>query len=78
MESRAVDHQIPGTNDVSRVTSSTITIAVVMPNTNGILNDDWRDYRVSVDSIESLTGYDFFSNLTDAAEGAIEAVTDSQ
>jgi endonuclease G, mitochondrial len=65
-----------GTDDVSRVTSSTRTIAVWVPNQNGI-NNDWKTYRVSVDYVESMTGYDFFTNVTDATESAIESVTDN-
>ncbi len=65
-----------GSNDVSRVTSSTRTIAVFVPNQNSI-NHDWKTYRVSVDYVESMTGYDFFSNVTDATENTIEAVTDN-
>lgn len=65
-----------GTNDVSRVTSSTRTIAVWVPNQQGI-NSDWKTYRVSVDYVESMTGYDFFTNVTDATESAIESVTDN-
>jgi hypothetical protein len=33
---------------------------------------------VSVDSVEALTGYDFFANVADPAESAIEAVVDNQ
>ena len=66
-----------GTNDVSRVTTSTRLIAIVMPNQNGI-STDWRSFRVSVDYIESLTGYDFFSNVPDSIENVIEATVDNQ
>jgi endonuclease G len=65
-----------GSNDVSRVTNATRTIAVWVPNQNGI-NNDWKTYRVSVDYVESLTGYDFFANVTDSVENTIEAVTDN-
>lgn len=65
-----------GSNDVTRVTNSTRTIAVWIPNQNGI-DHDWKNYRVSVDYIESMTGYDFFQNVTDNTENTIEAVTDS-
>lgn len=34
---------------------------------------DMKDYAVSVDSVESLTGYDFFFNLPDEIENVIEA-----
>ena len=47
--------------------------AVSMPNIAGIRNANWRDYQVSVDSLESLTGYDFLSLLPDIYEHAIEA-----
>ena len=66
-----------GTNDVSRVTSSTRLIAVWMPNQNGI-SSDWRSFRVSVDYVEQMTGYDFFSNVPDSIESVIEAVIDNQ
>lgn len=66
-----------GTNDVSRVTTSTRVIAVNMPNQNGI-STDWRTFRTSVDSVESLTGYDFFSNVPASIQSVIESVVDSQ
>ena len=67
-----------GANDTSRVTTSTRTIAVIMPNTQGIRNNDWRNYRVSVDQVEALTGFDFFSNVPVAIQAAIESVVDNQ
>jgi endonuclease G len=67
-----------GTNDVSRVTTSTRTIAVLMPNTQGIRANDWKTYRVSVDQIESLTGYDFFSSVSPSIQSVIEARVDNQ
>ncbi len=66
-----------GTNDVSRVTSSTRLIAVSMPNNNSV-SSDWRVYRVSVDYVESLTGYDFFSNVPAAIQSSIESTVDTQ
>ena len=66
-----------GTNDAARVTSATRTIAVVMPN-SGTINTNWRTYRTSIDTVENITGYDFFANVEDAAEIAIEAVIDNQ
>ena len=65
-----------GSNDVSRVTTSTRTIAVIMPNQNNI-NSDWRTYRVSVDAVESLTGFDFFSNVPAAIQSVIESRVDN-
>jgi endonuclease G len=66
-----------GTNDVSRVTTSTRTIAILLPN-SGTINTNWRTYRVSVDQVEGLTGFNFFSNVDDSAENIIEATVDNQ
>src|SRR4029078_5774068 len=64
-----------GDDDLSRVNAATQTIAVLIPNTQGIRNNDWHMYLTTVDNIEALTGYDFFSNVPDAIENAIEAGT---
>ncbi|MDQ1613176.1 MAG: endonuclease mitochondrial [Pyrinomonadaceae bacterium] len=70
--------QPQGTNDVSRVTTSTRVIAVRMPNTQGIRSNLWQQYRVSVDEVEQLTGYDFFSNVPSSIQAVIESVVDNQ
>jgi endonuclease G len=62
-----------GDNDVARVTASARTIAVIMPNVQGIRNNAWTNYLKSVDEVEALTGYDFFSEVPDAIENSIEA-----
>ncbi len=69
-----------GDNDVKRVTRTTRTIAVIMPNSNSLIgkNDDWKTFRVSVDSVEMLTGYDFFSNIPASVQSSIESVVDSR
>jgi endonuclease G len=67
-----------GTNDVARVTTSTRTIAVLMPNTQGIRTADWKTYRVTVDQIETLTGYDFFSAVPATVQNIIESRVDNQ
>jgi endonuclease G len=64
-------------DDVARVTTSTRTIAVIMPNSQSI-NSDWKTYRVSVDQVEALTGYDFFSNVPTATQAVIESTVDNQ
>ncbi len=66
-----------GTNDVSRVTTSTRTIAVVIPN-SGTIGTDWRAYRVSVDQVEAITGFDFFSNVSSGIQAVIEGRVDNQ
>ncbi|HEY0156292.1 MAG TPA: DNA/RNA non-specific endonuclease, partial [Thermoanaerobaculia bacterium] len=60
-------------DDVARVTAGARTIAVIMPNIQGIRNVDWTTYLTTVDEVEQLTGYDFFSEVADAVENAIEA-----
>jgi endonuclease G len=66
-----------GTNDVGRVTTSTRTIAVEIPN-SGSIGTDWRAYRVSVDQVEAITGFDFFSNVSPSIQNVIEATVDNQ
>jgi endonuclease G len=66
-----------GNNDVSRVTTSTRTIAVIMPNQNNI-SSDWTTFRTSVDDVEAMTGYDFFSNVPVDIQSVIESQVDSQ
>jgi len=53
-------------------------IAVILPNIEGIRDNDWRQYRQSVDQIERLTGYDFLSEVPDDVETALEAQIDAQ
>jgi endonuclease G len=68
-------------NDVARVTTSTRLIAVRMPNSQSIgplPNTDWQSWRVSVDNVEALTGFDFFSNVSPSIQAVIEAVVDNQ
>jgi endonuclease G len=66
-----------GTDDVNRVTTSTRVIAIVMPNVQGIKTNSWQQYRTTVDDIESITGYDFFSNVPTNIQNVIEATIDS-
>ena len=65
-------------DDVARTTCGSRTIAVMIPNTQGIRTNnpnDWQNYLTTVDQIEVATGYDFFSNLPDAVENCVEAGT---
>ena len=49
------------------------TIAVIIPNSKKVKRTDWQDYLVSVDKVESVTGYDFFAYLSDDVEEKIES-----
>jgi endonuclease G len=67
-----------GTNDVSRVTTSTRTIAMIIDN-NSVANTPslWGNYRVSVASIEALTGFNFWSNVSPSILSVIKAGVDN-
>jgi DNA/RNA endonuclease G (NUC1) len=67
-----------GDDDPNRVTTSTRTLAVIMPNVQGIRNDPWQTYLATVDQVETLTGYDFFSNVNSAIQNVIEAKLDTE
>ncbi|MBU7585870.1 MAG: DNA/RNA non-specific endonuclease [Nostoc sp. TH1S01] len=62
---------------VSGVTNSTRVIAVDIPNTQGVRNADWRTYRISVDTLESRTGYNFLSQVSASIQSVIEARVDN-
>lgn len=66
-----------GNNDISRISTSTRVIAVLMPNDQTCSNNPWGYYRVSVDAIESLTKYDFLSNVPVNIQNGIESKIDN-
>ena len=43
-----------------------------MPNSEKVKRTDWTDYLLSVDQVESVTGYNFFADLSDDVESEIE------
>lgn len=65
-----------GANDSARADSNTRVIAVNMPNIQTANAHTWDYYRVSVDSIEALTGLNVLSNITDYIENYLEAKVD--
>jgi endonuclease G, mitochondrial len=67
-----------GSNDLSRINTSTRVIAVSMPNRQGIRNNSWRQYRYSIDQIETWTGYNFLSNVSSSIQSVIESRVDTQ
>jgi endonuclease G len=62
------------------VTANTRVIGVEMPNDDSqiSLSADWRSFRVSVDTIEAQTGYDFLSDVDPAVQAVIESRVDNQ
>ncbi|KZZ84398.1 MULTISPECIES: DNA/RNA non-specific endonuclease [Bacillaceae] len=66
-----------GDNDASRVSTATRVIAVVVPNDQTASSKPWSSYRVSVDSIETMTGFNFMSSVPTSVQDAIEAKVDN-
>ncbi len=67
---------VPGSG-LAGVTANTRVIAVNIPNTQGVRTADWRSFRVSVDSLESLTGFNFLSLVPTSVQSVIEARVDN-
>jgi endonuclease G, mitochondrial len=57
---------------LSDIGQNTRAIAVVVPNMQGIKGNPWRAYRKTVREVETLTGYNFFSNLPQPIQDSIE------
>jgi len=60
------------------VATSTRVIAVDIPNTQGVRTALWQNYRVSVDSLEQKTGYNFLSAVSSTTQSVVEARVDNQ
>lgn len=55
---------------------NTRVIAVNIPNTQSAADKPWRAYLTTIDALESLTGYDFLSNVPTEVQRILEAQTD--
>lgn len=67
-----------GSNDVNRIDNNTRIIAVKIPNKQNVNTKEWYDYRISVDDLERLTGFDFFSAINDVIEDELEKKVDGE
>jgi endonuclease G len=66
------------TNSMFRITDTTRTIAVIMPNNQNIgQSTPWQNFRVSIKKVEELTGYNFFSTIPSCVQDVIEARVDT-
>ncbi len=63
---------------VAGVDRNTRTIAVIIPNKQGIKSDPWQQYRVSVKEVEQLTGYKFFTSVPADIREAINSKVDAE
>lgn len=62
-----------GENDFGRVNKGTRAFGLIVPNFPPLnINAPWRNFRVTVDQVETLTGYDFFSQIGAMTELLIE------
>jgi endonuclease G len=66
-----------GSNDVSRVSTSTRVIAIDTPNNQTVNSQSWGFYRTSIDAIESSTGLNILSNVPEAIQSALESTVDA-
>lgn len=64
------------TDNAFVVTENTRVIAVNIPNNQSAADKPWRAYVTSIDALESLTGYDFLSNVSIEVQRIIEARID--
>ena len=64
----------PGT-ELKGITANTRVIAVNIPNDEQ-LDNNWKVFRTSVDTLEKLTGYDFLSNVSPNIQRVIESKVD--
>ncbi len=62
---------------VAGVDKNTRTIAVIIPNKQGVRDDPWRQYRTSVQEVEKLTGYKFFTSVPAEIRDVINAKVDN-
>jgi endonuclease G, mitochondrial len=58
---------------VAGVDKNTQTIAVIVPNKQGIKFDPWQQYITSVKDVEKLTGYQFFTSIPGEIRDVIDA-----
>lgn len=68
-----------GTNDLQRVGKSTRAFGIIVPNQPPLdINTPWRNFRVTVDAVENLTGYDFFNAIPKNSQELMERRRDTQ
>lgn len=67
-----------GSNDLLRVNRSTRAFGIIVPNQLPLNGNAWRNYRVTVNAVEYLTGYDFFSAIPKNTQEIIERRRDKQ
>ena len=68
-----------GSDDLNRVSKATRVFGIIVPNQLPLdINTPWRNFRVPVDAVEVLTGYDFFTNIRKGTQEIIERRRDRE
>lgn len=68
-----------GDNDLQRINKSTRAFGIIVPNQEPLdQNTPWRNFRVTVDAVENLTGHDFFTAVPKNTQELIERRRDRQ
>jgi endonuclease G len=68
-----------GSNDLSRINKGTRAFGIIVPNFPPVdMQAPWRNFRVTVDQVEQLTGYDFFTAIPKNTQEMIERRRDRQ
>src|SRR5262249_20271528 len=63
---------------IDGIDGNTRVISVDIPNKQGVRQDDWRDCRVNVRSIEAATGFKFFTTLPSELQEELKKKVDRQ
>jgi endonuclease G len=67
-----------GSDDLHRITKATRAFGIIVPNHLPLdINAPWRNFRTTVDAVETLTGYNFFSNVPINTQAFIERRRDT-
>jgi len=68
-----------GSNDLQRIGKNTRVFGIIVPNFAPVnMQAPWRNFRVTVDQVEMLTGYDFFNLVPKNTQELIERRRDNQ
>lgn len=73
----AVENGTGSADDITKVSSSSRTIAVVMPNDQTV-GHGWAKYRTSVTEVEALSGYKFFDRVPPSVIDPLKAKVDDE
>lgn len=65
-----------GEEDLRRIDKSTRVIAVDIVNRHDVSGLHWADFRVSVDAIETATGLNLLSSVSESVQTALESKAD--